>query len=228
MHTGTGDRHGACIQAWELGRSQPPISRAAYNFTCQYFSRKRKTINERNFHLKLTLFVDIGHLRKMGKSQKKKAMRRHNPMRVPDSHLPKGLVSASQSSSRSNEILPIIQKMESADVTERKWACIAVSNLIQNDPSTRRLLQGKNVVGALVTRLTDSEEEVVVEAAGALRYVPILVSRFLDVYLLFRNLCIDGGYDICAEMYNKNILAPLKTFVPKVYDLIPFPSQDDS
>jgi len=120
----------------------------------------------------------------MGKSQKKKSMRRHNPMRVPDSHLPKGLTSASQSSSRSNEILPIIQKMESADVTERKWACIAVSNLIQNDPSTRRLLQGKNVVGALITRLTDSEEEVVVEAAGALRYVPLLMFRFLDVHFL--------------------------------------------
>lgn len=46
---------------------------------------------------------------------------------------------------------------------------MAVSNLIQNDPSTRRLLQGKNVVGMLITRLSDSEEEVVVEAAGALR-----------------------------------------------------------
>ena len=32
----------------------------------------------------------------------------------------------------------------------------------------------------------------------------------------YRNLCIDGGYEICAEMYNKNILAPLSTFVPKV------------
>ena len=31
-----------------------------------------------------------------------------------------------------------------------------------------------------------------------------------------RNLCIDGGYEICAEMYNKNILAPLATFIPKV------------
>ena len=51
--------------------------------------------------------------------------------------------------------------MESPDSAERKWACVAVSNLIQNDPSTRRLLQGKNVVGALITRLSDSEEEVV-------------------------------------------------------------------
>ncbi|KAJ8474172.1 hypothetical protein ONZ51_g7385 [Trametes cubensis] len=135
----------------------------------------------------------------MGKSQKKRQMRRHNPMRVPDSHLPKGLASASASSSKTEAILPIIQKMESVDPLERKWACVAVSNLIQNDPSTRRLLQGKNIVGHLITRLSDSEEEVVVEAAGSLR-----------------NLCIDGGFDICAEMFNKNILAPLKTFIPKI------------
>lgn len=126
-------------------------------------------------------------------------MRRHNPVRVPDSHLPQGLASASSSSSKTQAILPIIQKMESLEASDRKWACVAVSNLIQNDPSTRRLLQGKNVVGALITRLTDSEEEVIVEAMGSLR-----------------NLCIDGGYDICAEMYNKNILTPLKTFVPKL------------
>ncbi|KAF7784171.1 hypothetical protein Agabi119p4_336 [Agaricus bisporus var. burnettii] len=139
----------------------------------------------------------------MGKSQKKKSMRRHNPMRVPDSHLPQGLASAAQSSTRNDAILPIIQKMEGADATDRKWACVAVSNLIQNDPSTRRLLQGKNIVGALITRLTDNEEEVVVEAIGALR-----------------NLCIDGGYEICAEMYNKNILTPLKTFVPKISSVL--------
>ena len=66
--------------------------------------------------------------------------------------------------------------MESADGSERKWACVAVSNLIQNDPSTRRLLQGKNVVGALITRLSDSEEEVWIEAAGALRSVKLGLS----------------------------------------------------
>ncbi|KAK7058514.1 hypothetical protein VNI00_002148 [Paramarasmius palmivorus] len=139
----------------------------------------------------------------MGKSQKKKAIRRHNPMRVPDSHLPKGLAAASSTSSKNEAILPIIQKMNSPDASERKWACVAVSNLIQNDSSTRRLLQGKNVVGELITRLTDSEEEVVLEAMGALR-----------------NLCIDGGYNICAEMYNKNILTPLKTFIPKISQVL--------
>lgn len=51
------------------------------------------------------------------------------------------------------------------------WACAAISNLIQNDPATRRLLQGKNIVGALIARLTDSVEDVVVESCGALRSV---------------------------------------------------------
>jgi len=67
--------------------------------------------------------------------------------------------------------------MESPDSSERKWACVAVSNLIQNDPSTRRLLQGKNVVGSLITRLSDSEEEVWIEAAGALRWASETYAR---------------------------------------------------
>ena len=77
------------------------------------------------------------------------------------------------------------------------------------------MLQGKNVVGALITRLTDSEEEVAVEAVGALRFV-LLRCFCAHVLKCCRNLCIDGGFDICAEMYNKNILTPLKTFIPKV------------
>lgn len=47
----------------------------------------------------------------MGKFQKKKSMRRHNPVRVPDTHLSKGLVSAEQSSSKNAAILPILQKV---------------------------------------------------------------------------------------------------------------------
>ena len=68
-----------------------------------------------------------------------------------------------------HKLILFTTQLESVDASERKWACVAVSNLIQNDPSTRRLLQGKNIVGALITRLSDSEEEVVVEAAGSLR-----------------------------------------------------------
>lgn len=43
-----------------------------------------------------------------------------------------------------------------------------------------------------------------------------LLLNCTSYYDVDRNLCIDGGYEICAEMYNKNILVPLQTFVPKV------------
>ena len=46
----------------------------------------------------------------------------------------------------------------------------------------------------------------------------LLYRNALTFLLYFRNLCIDGGFDICAEMYNKNILAPLRAFIPKVND----------
>lgn len=84
--------------------------------------------------------------------------------------------------------------MESPDGSERKWACVAISNLIQNDPSTRRLLQGKNVVGALITRLSDSEEEVWIEAAGALRsvrlglFVRSLILHTLEIFVLMEDM----------------------------------------
>lgn len=47
----------------------------------------------------------------MGKAQKKRAFRRHNPVRVPDSHLPKGLEAAAATSAKKNDVLPIIQKV---------------------------------------------------------------------------------------------------------------------
>ena len=37
-----------------------------------------------------------------------------------------------------------------------------------------------------------------------------------------RNLCIDGGHELCGEMYNKNVLAPLKAFVPKARSIFTF------
>jgi hypothetical protein len=46
-----------------------------------------------------------------------------------------------------------------------------VCNLITNDAATRRLFQGRNVVGLLIERLSDDVDEVVVEASGALRSV---------------------------------------------------------
>jgi len=75
-----------------------------------------------------------------------------------------------------------ILQLGSVEAAERVWACAAICNLIQNDPSTRRLLQGKNIVGELITRLSDTVEEVVVEAAGALRYGTVLFDCVFEEY----------------------------------------------
>ena len=53
----------------------------------------------------------------MGKSQKKKAMRRHNPVRVPDNHLPPGLGPAAETSKKKDQIPPILQKVRTCATT---------------------------------------------------------------------------------------------------------------
>ncbi|KAG0341537.1 hypothetical protein BG004_005993 [Podila humilis] len=94
-------------------------------------------------------------------------------------------------------ILPLIQKLSSPDANERAWAAAGASNLLMHDAATRRLMLSKNLVGALIDRLTDSVHEVVVEALGALR-----------------NLTVVGGEEVINEMYNKNVLTPVTALIP--------------
>ena len=74
-----------------------------------------------------------------------------------------------------------MNQLKAPEASERTWACAAISSMIQNDPATRRLFQSKNVVGALIERLTDNIDEVIVEASGALRCV-IRFPPELDFY----------------------------------------------
>ena len=90
-----------------------------------------------------------------------------------------------------------------------------MSNLIQNDPSTRRLLQGKNIVGALITRLSDTVEEVVVEGAGALRYGTVAFPLFF--FCIFGTkfnhlLAVWHGISFCLGTF---ALMEVMTFAPK-------------
>ncbi|KAG0038427.1 hypothetical protein BGZ82_000251 [Podila clonocystis] len=94
-------------------------------------------------------------------------------------------------------ILPLIQKLSSPDANERAWAAAGASNLLMHDAATRRLMLSKNLIGALIERLTDSVHEVVVEALGALR-----------------NLTVVGGEEVINEMYNKNVLTPVTALIP--------------
>ncbi|KAI1299933.1 hypothetical protein EDD11_006353 [Mortierella claussenii] len=100
-------------------------------------------------------------------------------------------------------ILPLINKLSSPDANERSWACAGASNLLMHDAATRRLMLSKNLIGALVERLTDSVHEVVVEALGALR-----------------NLTVVGGEEVISEMYNKNVLTPVTALIPALGTMI--------
>ncbi|KAG0279516.1 hypothetical protein BGZ95_001032 [Linnemannia exigua] len=100
-------------------------------------------------------------------------------------------------------ILPLIAKLSSPDANDRAWAAAGASNLLMHDAGTRRLMLSKNLIGALVERLTDSVHEVVVEALGALR-----------------NLTVVGGDDVISEMYNKSVLTPVAALIPPLGNMI--------
>ncbi|KAK3819188.1 MAG: armadillo-type protein [Linnemannia gamsii] len=100
-------------------------------------------------------------------------------------------------------ILPLIAKLSSPDANDRAWAAAGASNLLMHDAGTRRLMLSKNLIGALVERLTDSVHEVVVEALGALR-----------------NLTVVGGDDVISEMYNKSVLTPVAALIPSLGSMI--------
>ncbi|ODN77089.1 hypothetical protein L202_05626 [Cryptococcus amylolentus CBS 6039] len=141
----------------------------------------------------------------MGKAQTKKKTQgwRHNPVRVPDAHLGAGKGEGKANPAKAEQMLPVLKKLGSTEYADRIWACAAISNLIQNDAATRRLFQGNNVVGALIERLTDDVDEVVVEASGALR-----------------NLAIDGGRELCGEMANKGIISHLAVLIGKISNTV--------
>lgn len=143
----------------------------------------------------------------MGKAQVKKKTKekRHNPLRVPDAHLGAGKIEGKVQPEKERQVLPVLNKLRSAEHADRTWACAAICNLISGDAATRRLFQGRNVVGELIERLSDSVDEVVVEASGALR-----------------NLAVDGGHELCGEMYNKGIMSHLVTLMGKVRNLCLF------
>ncbi|ORX42155.1 ARM repeat-containing protein [Piromyces finnis] len=99
------------------------------------------------------------------------------------------------------DALPLIEKLSSTDANERAWAAAGVANLIQNDEARKYLLKN-NLLGKLMNGLTDPTNEVVIEAAGALR-----------------NL-INVDNTICLELYNRNILGSITPLLPKINALI--------
>ncbi|KAF9168520.1 hypothetical protein DFQ26_006679 [Actinomortierella ambigua] len=112
-------------------------------------------------------------------------------------------LAAMEQAAPAETIMPIITKLSSVDSNERAWAAAGASNLLMHNAATRRALLSKNLVGALIDRLTDSVHEVVVESLGALR-----------------NLTVVGGDEVIAEMYNKDVMTPLTALIPPLGKMI--------
>lgn len=76
-------------------------------------------------------------------------------------------------------------QLSSDSADDRLWATAATSHILSSaDSGTRRSLQSKNIVGLLIQRLEDQQSvEIQAEACGALR-----------------NLAIEGGAEVCAEV----------------------------
>lgn len=105
-------------------------------------------------------------------------------------------------------------QINSDNPLDRLWSLAAVANLVTSSASTRRLLLSKNLVTLLLTRLSSdlaplpaltskdaavaeeersaNREDCMVEATGALS-----------------NLAIEGGHEVCGEMFNKGCLKSL-------------------
>ena len=86
--------------------------------------------------------------------------RRHNPIRVPDAHLPHGATPTEDAAKSSGQVIPVLNKLASQDDTDRAWSASTISALISNDPATRRLFLGKGVVEKLINLLSDNNGNV--------------------------------------------------------------------
>lgn len=78
-----------------------------------------------------------------------------------------------------------LTQLSSDSADDRLWATAATSHILSGaDSGTRRALQSKNIVGLLINLLDDAASvEVQAETCGALR-----------------NLAIEGGAEVCAEV----------------------------
>ncbi|KAK9474166.1 armadillo-type protein [Dipodascopsis tothii] len=110
-----------------------------------------------------------------------------------------GLGGLSKEAARDEKVLPLIAKLASAEPKERAMAASAIATLIE-EPTMRQLLLKEKLVHTIMDQsLSDSSEEVVMEAFGILR-----------------NLAIEEGYDICVFLWRRDVLTAMAAWLEKV------------
>lgn len=137
----------------------------------------------------------------MGKQVRRTFKPRANPMGV-RANGSSEIIADQQLTIQPDQVLPVVDKLNSPDSTERGWAAACISNLIMASDANLKLLLSKGVVGSLIKLLSDDTREVVEEALGTLR-----------------NMCsVDP--EVCQEYFAKDILTPLSVMLPQISQVI--------
>lgn len=115
---------------------------------------------------------------------------------------------------RKTKILPLIEKLKSADAADRQLAISALTTLAEDTRLRQLLLKEKLIQIVLEQSLSDSSQEVVCEAFG-----------------LLRNMCLEEGYDVAMFLYRQDISTAVEGALNGVKDKIEthgnLPSKDE-
>ncbi|ORX43716.1 ARM repeat-containing protein [Hesseltinella vesiculosa] len=137
----------------------------------------------------------------MGKQRVKKSNKKNrpNPIVRATAGMDQGLKEANI---QEEQVLPVINKLSSADAGERSWAAACISNLVMSGESTRKLVLSKRIVPVLLERLTDDNQEVIEECLGTLRNLASVEPTLV------------------REYYNRDILTVLASLLPRITETI--------
>lgn len=106
---------------------------------------------------------------------------------------------------RQNKIVPLISKLASAAPNDRSMALSAITVLAEDERLRRMFLKERLVATVMEQSLTDSNDEIVVEAFG-----------------LLRNLTIEEGHEVAKHLWRANIWAAVERGLAKIRELFGF------
>lgn len=95
--------------------------------------------------------------------------------------------------------LPLIEKLTSTSANDRAMALAAITVLCE-DENTRKVLLKERIISIIMEQcLTDSDDEIVVEAFGVLR-----------------NIAVEEGYDVIQHIWRQNVWTAIEAALVKI------------
>ncbi|KAH3775852.1 HEAT repeat-containing protein 3-like [Dreissena polymorpha] len=135
----------------------------------------------------------------MGKAKKKYSAPRPQPTGLPSvAQCESELEMEGNPDSSSSTLQTLIEKLQSPNEENRESACTTIANFVSNPEASKGLLK-LNVVRILGPLVLDPSWEIRHRSLGALR-----------------NLSVDGGEEVCAEMIRKDILTPVLALIKQI------------